>query len=321
MKATQNLKKLENFEKAGLEYEQMKADLQGQYIDKFEEIEQKLTEINGKMATFVDENGQKTDLVKAADAFCGRFVDKNSAYSKARKDNAVWINDKWLKSHPEYSGMSVYNAAVQYFGPKFEKMWNTMNKKEHDQLIDYTGGGFSKYNKPLRGLAHSGWSGFNFYDSVTNLTNAIDKCVWDEDIWVQRGINDSKIFQLPGSKTTKTITSMTPSELQQLVGTSFKDNGFYSAGAGKNTGFTGTTIIFNTYCPKGTKMAYMNTKGHYAYGSENEMILQRGYSYRITKVEKDGYKYYIDCEVILGSDADKVTDEDELIQIGKKHLG
>ena len=129
------------------------------------------------------------------------------------------------------------------------------------------------------------------------------------------------MFKLPGSNKLRSLSSMTPTELQSLVGNSFKDNGFYSAGAGKGTGFTGGGVILNTYCPKGTKMAYMNTKGHYAYGSENEMILQRGYTYRITKVEKQGSKYFIDCEVILGSDNDKITDTAELEKIGNKHLG
>jgi len=320
-KATQNMAKLKKFAKDGEAYEQLKSEIDAKYVDKFEEIEQKYSELSGKLSAFYDENGQKTDLVKSADAYCDKFKDINSAYSKARKDKAVWINQKWMKEHPEFDDGTVYGTAIKYFGPKFEKMWNNMTTAERNQLIDYTGGGFSKYNKPLRGLAHSGWSGFGFSTAITNLTNAIDKCTWEEDIWVQRGISDANMFKLPGSNKLRSLFSMTPSELQSLVGNSFKENGFYSAGAGKGTGFSHGNVILNTYCPKGTKMAYMNTKGHYAYGSENEMILQRGYSYRITKVEKKGSKFYIDCEVILGSDSDKITDVDELEKIGKKHLG
>lgn len=321
LKATQNLAKLKKFAESGEAYEQLKGEIQAKYIDNLEEIEQKYTELNGKLANFYDENGQKTDLVKSAEAFADKFKDINSAYSQARKNKAVWINQKWMKEHSEYNDGTVYGTAVKYFGPRFEKMWNKMTASERSQLKDYTGGGYSKYNRPLRGLSHGGWSGFGFSQAVTNLTNAIDKCEWDEDIWVQRGISDSNMFKLPGSEKLRSLSSMTPSELQSLVGNSFKDNGFYSAGAGKGTGFSGNSVILNTYCPKGTKMAYMNTKGHYAYGSENEMILQRGYSYRITKVEKKDGRFYVDCEVLLGSDADKVTDINELEKIGKKHLG
>lgn len=321
LKATQNLKKLEQFAKNGEAYEQLKSEIEAKYVDNFEEIETKYSELTAKLANFYTSEGQKTDLVKQAEAFADKFKDINSAYSQARKNKAVWINQKWMKEHSEYNDGTVYGTAVKYFGPKFEKMWNKMTASERSQLKDYTGGGYSKYNRPLRGLSHGGWSGFGFSQAVTNLTNAIDKCEWDEDIWVQRGIGDSNMFKLPGSEKLRSLSSMTPSELQTLVGNSFKDNGFYSAGAGKGTGFSSSSVILNTYCPKGTKMAYMNTKGHYSYGSENEMILQRGYSYRITKVEKKDGKFYVDCEVLLGSDADKVTDINELEKIGKKHLG
>ena len=136
----------------------------------------------------------------------------------------------------------------------------------------------------------------------------------------QRGVDAwTNMFELAGIK--RSIASMSDAERQNMVGTVFTDNGFYSAGAGKGTGFSGNSLILNTYCPRGTKMAYMNTKGHYAGGNENEMILQRGYTYRITKVEKKGSKYFVDCEVILGSDNQKITDMDALAKLGKKHLG
>ena len=51
------------------------------------------------------------------------------------------------------------------------------------------------------------------------------------------------------------------------------------------------------------------------------MILQRGYTYRITKVERKGPKFYVDCEVILGSDEkNNITDMNELKKIGEKYL-
>ena len=258
---------------------------------------------------------ENQDYLKAAQLskdFIGKYQDKNAPYSQFRKDNAIWF-----KSGDKFE---ISKQATKYFGPKFEKMWNNIPYNEQQQLIDYTGGGYSKYNKPLRGINHSGWSGFNFSKAITNLTNAIEKCEWEDDIWVQRGIDDTKLFILPGTSDARLLGSMSDKELNSLVGTSFKDNGFYSAGAGKNTGFTLSQIIFNTYCPKGTKMAYMNTKGIYANSIENEMVLQRGYSYRITKVEKAKGKIFIDCEVILGSNDDKIVDMNKLTAIGKKYL-
>ena len=51
---------------------------------------------------------------------------------------------------------------------------------------------------------------------------------------------------------------------------------------------------------------------------ENEMILQRGYSYRITKVERKGGAYYLDMEVILGSDSSKPVGND-LKKLGNEY--
>ncbi len=79
-----------------------------------------------------------------------------------------------------------------------------------------------------------------------------------------------------------------------LVGKTLTDTGFMSCGAAKGTGFGGN--ILNIYCPRGTKMLYID--GRSAYASENEMLIQRNTRFRVTKVEKKGLRYYIDIEVI-----------------------
>ena len=319
MKAKQNLAKLKKFAEDGEAYEKLKDEINLKYIDKLEEIELKYSELNTKLAVFRDENGKKTDLVKSAEAFADKFKDFNSAYSAARKNNAVWIN--------EGDDELTQKKAAKFFGPYAEKHWNLMTADERTSLLDYTGSP-SKFNEPLRSLKYAGYKTFessSYLESkakqmakgIQDMTDAIDKCTWDYDVWVQRGVDsDTVMFPLNGKK--RSINSMTPEELTSLVGTVMTDNGFYSAGAGKDTGFDNLSLILNTYCPKGTKMAYMNTKGQYKNSTENEMILQRGYSYRITKVEhnKKKGKYYVDVEVILGSDASKPVGKD-LEKIGE----
>lgn len=315
--AQSKLNKLNEWEKIGKEYLEEVKKINNEFSVLRENAEQKLFGLNQEFQKY---NGSDfLEVSKFSTDFISKYQDKNAPYSPLRKKQATWITPSWIKNNG-YSGMAVYEASIKHFGNKFEKMWQTMSSSERNQLIDYTGGGYSKYNRPLRGLSHSGWAGWDFSNGVTLLTNAIDKCVWDEDIWVQRGVGSDMKFQLPGGGKITNLYNMSESELQSLVGTSFKDNGFYSAGAGKGTGFSSQDIILNTYCPKGTKMAYMNTKGHYSYGGENEMILQRGYSYRITKVEKKGSKYYLDVEVILDSDKDKITSQEELSNLSKKYL-
>lgn len=316
-KAFANLKKLDKYIEQGEKYLEFSKQIKAKYVDNFEEIEKNISEKTQALSQF----NANSPLLKKCREFLSGYQDKNAAYSQFRKDNAIWITEEWIEQHPEYKGKSIQEAATKYFGDKWQQKWKNLTSQERNQLIEYTGGGYSKYNRPLRGLSHSGWGGWGFAQAVTNMTNALDKCEWEEDMWIQRGIDDSKIFKLPGGKTFNYLSDLTETELQQLVGTSFEDKGFYSGGAGKGTGFEWKTVIFNTYCPKGTKGAYMNIQGHYADSDENEMILQRGYTYRITKVEKKGSRFFIDCEVILGSDKNKVTDMEELYKIGKKHLG
>lgn len=306
------LAKLDEFEALGKQYVALKGQIDSENLDEVAALEQKLAGLNAKKAGL-----ESASIKKIANDYISRFQDPSAMYSAARKNNAIWFTDEWASQH---GFEDAKEAATKHFGDRFEKMWGTMTSAERSQLIDYTGGGYSKYNKPLRGLSHSGWSGFGFAQAVTNITNAIDKCVWDQDMWVQRGIDDSRMFRIPGSDALHTLGELSDGQLQSLVGMSFVDNGFMSCGSGKGTGFSGNPVIFNLYCPKGTKGAYMNTHGHYSYTNENEMILQRGYEYRITKIERVGGKTYLDVDVILGSDKNKITDMTELAKIGNKYL-
>ena len=309
---------LDDFEQTGLKYLNLKEQLDLKYLPQFEQLESEIGE--AKKEQDILNTPEFNQFVNQARDLISKYQDETAIYSQARKNNATWITEAWAKAHGYKSG-NLQEVSVKHFGSRFQKMWNNMTSSEQSQLINYTGSGYSKYNRPLRGLPHSGWYGYGFANAVTQLTNAIDKCTWDEDIWVQRGVPaDTPIFELAGKKGKLAINDLTDGEIQALVGTSFTDNGFFSSGAAKGTGMV-KSLIINTYCPKGTKMAYMNTKGAYTNTDENEMILQRGYTYRITKVEKKGSnKFYIDVEVILGSDDNKITDIDKLKEIGNKYL-
>ena len=315
MKATQNLGKLKDFEKAGQDYEKVKGEVELQYLDELTELDDKWSVLWKEYNSFEKDS----EIYQSAQKFIDKFVDNDNPYSVARKNKATWFN-----SNDVYQNQQ---DATAHFGPRSQEMWSFMSYSEQQSLLDYTGSP-SKFNEPLRNMVYSGNKSFEGYGSdnskhfstaITNMTNAIDKCVWNEDFWCQRGVpNYTKMFDFPGMGGKVAIVDLTKAQLKQLEGQVFIDNGFYSAGAGKGTGFAYKDLIINTYCPKGTKAAYMNVKGQYAHSNENEMILQRGYSYRITKVEKKGSQYYVDCEVILDSDKNKPVG-DELVEIGKKY--
>lgn len=307
IKAKQYMAKLEEFEKAGQEYEKLKSEYNLKYLDDLEEIELKTSELLEESKKYSSDS----DLSKLANSYIERFTDKDANYSQERKDKAIWFKD-------------IYSA-YDYFSGKAGNHWASLSSAEKNVIAAYTGSGYSRFNKPLRGIAHDPYGyafdehGLNtFSEGVNNLTNAIDKCTWDEDIWVNRYIkNNTKMFKLPNSSQKRSLESMTDSELKMLENTSFVDGGFFSAGAAKGTGYHTGNIVFNVYCPKGTKMAYVAPYSS-ASKSENEMILQRGYEYRITKVERKGNYYFLDMEVVLGSDANKPMGND-LKKLGNEY--
>ena len=246
--------------------------------------------------------------IKEYEELLEKYSDPNSAYSQKRKDAAVWIK-----------GVGVSEKAIKKFGPHANKLIDELkayNPKAWQAIYFYTSS-YSIINEPLRGVKYGNYndpSPFGFVETVKKMTEAVDSSTYDFDYWCQRGTNALKIND---SLTLDYYTDM--KTLQSLVGQTFKHQSFYSAGAGKGTGFSSNNIIINTYCPKGTKGFYMNTQGHYAHSGENEMILQRGYSYKINKVEKHGGTIYLDVDVILGSDSEKYNDK-QLQEIKNKYV-
>lgn len=210
-----------------------------------------------------------------------------SAYTKDRKDKAIWCKTS--------------SNSVNKFKDKADEIYNTASKEEQDAAWRYTSG--SGYvNRPLRGY-DGAWGKSNFKGignvpldnesplapkDIDSLTNLINKSTYDKDIWLQRGVDDEGLAGF------LQLASLDESSLNALVGKSITDTAFMSCGAAKGTGFGGN--IINIYCPKGTKMLYID--GRSAYSSENEMLIQRNTRFRITKVEKSGWRYFIDVEVV-----------------------
>jgi len=228
---------------------------------------------------------------------------KADDYSQARKDKAKWCIT------PQTADKEFHHQAVEY--------WKVATKEEKEALWGYTGG--SGYiTEPLRAISGHYYYYFGRADEterhIKAMTQALQKCKFKKDYWIKRDDASWCIeyaFNIPNLNAYKTD----PSKLVGMIGT---DGSFMSCGSCKNTYFTATgrkDVVYNIYCPKGTKGLYVqpfSSCGTYGRGwdgisasnptvrSENEIILQRGTKMRITKAEwnaADG-KWYIDVEVL-----------------------
>jgi len=244
--------------------------------------------------------------IKNTQAAIESDVGKASAYTKARKDAAHWTDSR-IVADRKYRSQS-------------SRQWLSATAEEREAGLAYTGGS-GKFNRPLRGFAGT-WYEFKGIGNVSlnfegaakkikALTEWLEKCRYDFDCWLQRGGLDLDNL---GTMLGKNLRSMTEAQLQKLVGSEFSDSAFMSCSVAKDSGFTSGEVLLNIYAPKGTKMTYAEPwskyGGHMEYKvwdgvkqqrllrSEMEMILQRGTTLRITKIEKVGSRYYIDVEVV-----------------------
>jgi len=228
-----------------------------------------------------------------------------AAYTKARKDAAAWSDDERLSD--------------TRFRPSAERHYANASASERQAGYDYTEGS-GKFNRPLRGFKGD-WStkqkGAINLDAegaareITALTNWLERSSMDFDAWLQRGIGSDSLGGMLGEID---VRRMSLPQLNKLIGKEFYDDAFLSCSPTKAFGFSGSDVILNIYCPKGTKMTYAEPWSHYggyrdykkkwdgkakqsSIRSEQEVIIQRGTTVRITKIEKRGNKFFIDVEV------------------------
>lgn len=231
----------------------------------------------------------------------------SSAYSSEAKDRAYWFKDRY--------------DADKTLRPQVGKVWKTADMVERQAAYNYTAGS-GKFNRPLRGFDQT-WGNYQGIGKVSlnaegaekeinALTSIIEKSKIDNGIWLNRGVKRNGaagFFQID-----EDLLSGSESEIRDaLIGKVVKDEAFTSTGSAKGLGFN-EDITLNIYAPEGTKLIYAEPFSQYSrdsshakwdgeydpgsYGSELETIIQRGTSYRVTKVEKQGYQVFVDLDII-----------------------
>jgi len=145
----------------------------------------------------------------------------------------------------------------------------------------------------------------------------IDKTIRDYRSQIEYDTNTGKW------RTDDEINKLVQNKIDGLiVGKTGTEKAFLSCGDSKGAGFS-SNLILNIYCPKGTQGLYCEPFSHYGYdvngcghmngsagrhwngkdgqsmfGTEAEILLQRGTKFRITKAELLNGHWYVDIEVI-----------------------
>jgi SPP1 gp7 family putative phage head morphogenesis protein len=292
-------------------------DLMQKYQDLYKQLQEFDTE--GKSYYDVQQEMKKieseiskvqSDLKKVEN---GGIIDAvDETFSQARKDAALWFD----KSH------GGFRAADAYFDPVAQAVHGAATKAEHKGFYTYTQGS-GGHNRPLAGFEKpwseygTGWEAKFFKGSknvwidyegkgneIRGLTTLIEKSTYDSDIWLQSGQDFATIegvFQIPYG----TLSKMTDAELQVLVGEERTIEQFLSAAVNEGGGsmFNSKPMKLNIYAPKGSQMLYASDVGAFGKG-ENEMILQRGGTYKITKIywgndatDGNARKIFVDMEL------------------------
>lgn len=238
---------------------------------------------------------KKKGLTKKAKEWATRFTQE-------AKDKAKWFTNK--------SGG--YAAAKDYFSPVSESVYEKATKPQLAAEMEYTGTGSYYMNRVLAGFNGSydmsnykGYGGIDIDSSgygthIRQLTNLIKKSKYDHDVWLNSCQSYGWLNGLLGYQN-EDITKMSDKQLQSYVGSTAKIPGFVSASIDKEKKFKSSPeVVANIYAPKGSEMFY-TTRGEYGT-AEHEMILQRGGSYKITKLEWGKNQYgkkclYADLEI------------------------
>lgn len=224
------------------------------------------------------------------------------AYSQKRKDSALWAKK------PEEADTKLRDKAGE--------VWRGSSDIQKEAAFQYTEGS-SFINEPLRNMSYTGRKiSLNSKEYINALTEMIEGSAYDFDMWVQRGVDMSGFRGVFG-------IDLYGAKPQDLVGKVGVEKAFSSCGVAKGKGFEHRPIIYNIYCPKGTKGLYCEPFSYFGYdvngcgemnrmrgrnwngnakqrifGDEAEILLQQGTKFRIIKAEYTGGKWYIDLEII-----------------------
>lgn len=285
-----------------------------QYLKQLDEFESDGKKLFDLQTQFAASTAKLTNLQKSGIISNGKIA-ASDAFSAERKQAAKWFDRK----------AGGFSAADAYFDPPAKAIHKAATPQEHHGFYTYTSGS-GGHNRPLAGFekpwvksgtgweqqyykgAHNVWIDFEGKgNDIRALTTLIEKSTYPDDVWLQSGQGFGTLGGFLGVDANK-LQGMTDADLQQYVGKSGILHQFISAAVNKGGGsmFNSKPVKFNIYAPKGSEMLYASDVGAYGKG-ENEMILQRGGTYEITKIywgndATDGNKTKLFVDIDLHSE-------------------
>lgn len=278
--------------------------------------------LQGKLAELeeFERNGPK---------FANLFEELRIAEEELRRIKPTSVVDE-MYSATRKSGARWYTYRTYTEGDRWYDSWSRpiharAKAGERRAYAEYTSasGGF---NRPLAGFkaprysGGSGWSQKYFVGpgkvpldnegrgrDIDFLTRFIEKSKLPEDVWVQTAQDFATLEGPQGflGINYNALRFMSDADLQQFVGKVAEFPQFISGSISRGGGtYTPGNVRINIYLPKGSEALYVLESGTFGK-AEREIILQRGGTYRITRMywgqdaEHGGKKLFVDMELRL----------------------
>lgn len=204
----------------------------------------------------------------------GEEIERYSALMKELGLTQKQIRAKMFEN-PEYWESILSSQSKNQADQLTEQLLRTATDDELHALHMWTGSTFGNINRAMRyGVEVDPISA----NAAREIENVLDRVTTTEDMVVKRGTGTKTIFEQLGVSWGDDPTS--------FVGKSWTDNGFVATSPFKYGGFGGAgknqAELF-IFVPEGTHAAYIEQESGLVL--ERELLIQRGYSYRIVRAE------------------------------------
>lgn len=179
--------------------------------------------------------------------------------------------------------------------------WKDASMESRDAVIDYGDGSYGWVNK-------SYWRDKVGCEDGRRISEFLDKCISTGDLVLRRGCGFDEVSSIFGDAFGKAVVEAVQNgdftKVNAMAGLRGLNEGFISTSFDMQGGFH-RSVEFIFYAPKGTQMCYAlpfvpcgESRGRnwdgkssdtYYPGSENEVIVNRGYTYRFIKAQAGGH--------------------------------